>query len=412
MALSTAAGYSLRRTPTRGKRGLSSACMLHSCASRNSPNAVLRSAVTVASGKRAPYHQPSSQSRSCLPQVQRGQNRAFTQAATRRQLGPSNFEPTDSTSTTTTSSPQLTSSIAIIGAGDVGSTVAYSLIHNSVSGDVLLVDPVEDFCQAQARDLGDSTNFGSTTTRIRKATHKEAGQCDVIVMTAGAAQGEGESRTDMIGKNVKILQSAIEDCKPFRKDAVLLVVANPVDVLTHFAQKLSGLPRSQVFGSGTFLDTARLRCILARQSDVAASSIDGYVLGEHGETQFVAWSHASIGGLPLDEVVSESQVDKSAIAYETKTTASSIIEAKGVTAFGIGGVAASLCKSILFDERNIRPVSFWQDSLGVCLSMPAVIGREGVVRSIPIRLNDREKKNLESSAGSLKDVIEEAKKNL
>lgn len=309
---------------------------------------------------------------------------------------------------------KLTSKIAIVGAGEVGSTIAYSLILNPVAGDILLIDPDTSRRDAQAQDLSDATYHGNTSTRVRPAEPAEAAECDVVVMTAGAAQKEGESRTDLIGKNVKILKSAIEGFKDkLGKDSkvVLLVVANPVDILTEFAARYSGLPRSQVFGSGTFLDSARLRGILASRSGVAASSIDAYVLGEHGDSQMVAWSHASIAGVPLDKVVTEEQIDKKAIAEETKKKAAAIMEAKGATAYGIGGVAASICKSILFDQRNVRPVSHWQEHLGVCLSMPAVLGRAGIVRTINLELDSEEKKALTESAKSLKDVIVEAEKS-
>lgn len=194
--------------------------------------------------------------------------------------------------------------------------------------------------------------------------------------------------------------------QPFRSDTILLLVANPVDALTHFAQKYSQLPKPQVLGSGTFLDSARLRGILAAKANVAASSIDAYVLGEHGESQFVAWSAASVGGVPLDQVVGG--LDKRAIANETKNKAANIIENKGVTNYGIGAVAASICKSVLFDQRNIRPVSHWQEDLGVCLSLPAVIGREGVVRTVKMDLSGEEKSALEESAKALREMIEEA----
>jgi L-lactate dehydrogenase len=253
---------------------------------------------------------------------------------------------------------------------------------------------------------------------VRAGTHKEAGQCDIVVIAAGAKQKKGESRTDLIGRNKAILESAIGDMKPFREDTVVLLVANPVDVLTYFAQQYSGLPKSQVIGSGTFLDSARLRGILASKAEVAASSIDAYVLGEHGESQFVAWSLASIGGVPLSSALSSSSsssssssnqgkaIDKNAIAEETKNKATNIIENKGATNYGIGGVAASICKSILFDEKIVRPVSHYQDGLDVCLSMPVVLGRKGVVRSVPMPLNDEEKGLLEKSAKALKEVIE------
>jgi L-lactate dehydrogenase len=195
--------------------------------------------------------------------------------------------------------------------------------------------------------------------------------------------------------------------KPFRLDTVLLVVANPVDVLTYFAQKYADLPKQQVIGSGTFLDSARLRGILAGKAEVAASSIDAYVLGEHGESQFVAWSCASIGGVPLlDAIPNDMEIDKEAVAEETKNKATSIIENKGATNYGIGGVAASICKSILADERNIRPVSHYQDDLDVCLSLPAVLGRKGVVRTVKMPLSEEERGKLEGSGKALREVIE------
>jgi L-lactate dehydrogenase len=195
--------------------------------------------------------------------------------------------------------------------------------------------------------------------------------------------------------------------QPFASHTILLLVANPVDVLTYFAQQFSNLPKSQVLGSGTFLDSARLRGVLASKAQVAASSIDAYVLGEHGESQFVAWSAASIGGVPLEKaLLPDTKLDKDSIAEDTKNKATSIIENKGATNYGIGGVAASICKSILFDQRNIRPVSHWQEDLGVCLSLPAVVGREGVVRTIELGLTSEEKGKLEKSAKALKDFIE------
>ncbi|KAF1849222.1 L-lactate dehydrogenase [Cucurbitaria berberidis CBS 394.84] len=299
-----------------------------------------------------------------------------------------------------------TSQIAILGAGDVGTTIAYSLIMNPVAGDILIVDPKEEVRDAQVQDLSDATFHGNTTTRVRAGTHKEAGQSDIVVITAGAKQKKGESRTDLIGRNKAILESAINDMTPFRSDTVLLIVANPVDVLAYFAQQFSKLPKNQVIGSGTFLDSARLRGILATKAGVAASSIDAYVLGEHGESQFVAWSHASIAGVPLSSALETgTRLDQNAIAEETKGKATAIMESKGATNYGIGGVAASLCKSILFDERIVRPVSFFQEELGVCLSLPAVIGRKGVVRSVEIPLDGEEKGKLKKSAEALKEVI-------
>lgn len=302
--------------------------------------------------------------------------------------------------------------VAVVGAaGSVGSTTAYSLILNSVAGDIILSDPQEDAVKAQAEDLSDACyQSEAVTTRVRVAdSPSEAGQCDVIIITAGAAQKEGESRTDLVGKNMSIMKKVFEGLKPIQADAVILVVANPVDAMTYFAQEFSGLPKNQVFGSGTFLDSARLRGILAQKAGVAASNIMGYVLGEHGESQFPAWSSMTIGGAPLSEMIKD--LDKKSIAEQTKGKAGSLIQNKGNTEFGIGAVATSLTQAILSDLKVIRSVSHWQEDFGVPISLPAVVGRKGIMQTIPISLSSEEKQNLKASAENLKKVIEEAKKS-
>ncbi|KIW99624.1 L-lactate dehydrogenase [Rhinocladiella mackenziei CBS 650.93] len=311
--------------------------------------------------------------------------------------------------------PTSRSRIAILGAGSVGSAIALCLILNPVASEVLLVDLNIALRDAQVKDLGDATTYhgavGGGGVRIRSGTHKEAGQCDIVVISAGAKQRHGESRTDLLGRNLAILRSATNDMKPFREDTVILLVANPVDVLTYFAQKYSGLPKGQVIGSGTFLDSARLRGILADKIGVDAGSVDAYVLGEHGESQMVAWSCITIGAVPLDQCLPpNTAINRKGIAAETKDKAAKIIEAKGATAYGIGALSASICKSILFDQRNVRPISHWVEELGCCLSLPVVLGRRGIVRSLNMPLNQEEKNMLAKSADALRGFIAEAQK--
>jgi L-lactate dehydrogenase len=194
--------------------------------------------------------------------------------------------------------------------------------------------------------------------------------------------------------------------EPLKESTVLLLVANPVDVLVYFAQRYSGLPPSQVIGSGTFLDSLRLRGLLAEHAQVAASSIDAYVLGEHGDSQFVAWSLVTIGGVPIAQALPDEHINRAEIAKKTKKKAHAIIEAKGATAYGIGSVVGSICGSILFDKHNVRPISHFVEELGCCLSLPVVLGRKGVVRSIQMPLADKEKALLRQSAEELRGVIE------
>lgn len=226
-----------------------------------------------------------------------------------------------------------------------------------------------------------------------------------MVITAGAKQRKGESRIDLIGRNLSILRSVIASMKPFKESTVLLLVANPVDVLVYFAQRFSGLPASQVMGSGTLLDSIRLRGLLAEHAQVAPSSIDAYVLGEHGDSQFVAWSLATVGGVPIAQALPEARINRAEIAEKTRRKAQFIIEAKGATAYGIGSVVGAICGSILFDTLNVRPISHFVEELGCCLSLPVILGRRGVVGRVEMPLNEKEKEFLEQSAEELRGVI-------
>ncbi|KAK4950497.1 hypothetical protein LTR10_011479 [Elasticomyces elasticus] len=304
----------------------------------------------------------------------------------------------------------LQSRIAVVGAGSVGSTIAYTLLTKPVASEILIVEPQEEFRDAQVQDLSDASYHGNTSTLVRAGTHKEAGQCDIVIITAGAAQKQGESRTDLVGKNKAILQSVIDDMKPFAENTILLTIANPNDVLTHFTLQYSGLPKQQVLGAGTFLDSARLRGALANKAGVAASSINAYVLGEHGESQFVAWSCANVAGVPLSTFPATTNIDRKAIAEDTKQKAGWIIEKKGATNFGIASVTASICESILFDQKGVIPVSHYQHDLKVCLSKPAVLSRKGIESTVELPLSEDETAALKESAKSLRDIIDESEK--
>jgi len=310
--------------------------------------------------------------------------------------------------------PKLKTTIAVLGCGDVGATLAYTLILQSVCSEVVLVDPKTELLEGQVRDLSDATYRGGSGTKVRSGTHQEAGQADIVVITAGAKQKMGESRLSLLSRNLHILSSIFTSMAPISPHTILLLVANPVDILTYFARKLSGLPESQVLGTGTSLDSARLRGILAQKAEVAPNSIDAYVLGEHGDSQFIAWSSAAIGTTPLrlalpDQLTPEF---RASIASHTRGAAGAIIAAKGCTSYGIGNIAASICKYILFDSRSVRPLSFYQPELGCCLSMPAVIGRTGIIRAMPIQLDDAEQQELAKCARGLKAVIDGAEKEL
>lgn len=295
--------------------------------------------------------------------------------------------------------------LAIIGAGSVGSSIAYAAVLKHTASQILLVDVDTPRCEAQVLDIADAAFLAETT--IRMGTFKEAGQSDVIVITAGAKQRPGETRVALIDRNIQILRSCIDSMQPINPNAVLLLVSNPVDVLTQFAQRISGLPASQVLGSGTYLDSARLRAALADHLHVAATAVHAYVLGEHGDSQFVAWSSAHVGNTPLLQMPAMKGMNLNQMAADVKNKAYKIIEAKGATHYGIGGCAASICESVLKNTLQVRPVSHFIPELGVCISLPAVIGSKGVVSTLPPPLNEEETAKLKASAASMKAVVDQ-----
>jgi len=296
------------------------------------------------------------------------------------------------------------SRVAIIGAGSVGATVAYALLLRKTCSEILLVDVVEDAVRGQVLDLADSAFLSST--HVRGANFKEAGQCDVVVVTAGAKQRPGESRIELIDRNHKILKSVITEMQPINPNAILLLVANPVDVLTYIAQKLSGLPRKQVFGSGTFLDSSRLRCVLAQELRVSETAVHAYVLGEHGDSQFIAWSSAHVGGIPVLDFPQVQLMSRDAVAKQVSGKALEIIGLKGATAFGIGACVSLLCESIFLNQRHIRPLSVYVEKLGVVLSMPSVLGSQGIEEVFDVPMNDDEREKLAESVKTLKGIME------
>ncbi|KAL0088503.1 lactate dehydrogenase B [Phycomyces blakesleeanus] len=296
------------------------------------------------------------------------------------------------------------SRVAIVGAGAVGASTAYALMLKDVASEIMIVDVVADIVKAQTLDLSDAGLISST--KIRAGTNQEAGQADIIVITAGAKQKEGEARTELVGRNYKILESIIGQMQPIRPDAVMILVSNPVDVLTAIAQKLSGLPPNQVIGSGTFLDTSRLRVFLAETLHVSPNAVHAYVLGEHGESQMIAWNAASVGCKPLLSFPEIQALDKEEVHQTIRGKAMEIIRLKGSTYYGIGACAADLCESIILNKLDIRPLSVFVEKYGAVLSMPAKLGWNGVEDVYEIPLTDEEEEQFAASAKAMKEIVE------
>ncbi|KAI8990018.1 lactate dehydrogenase B [Pilobolus umbonatus] len=294
------------------------------------------------------------------------------------------------------------SRVAIVGAGAVGASLAYALMFKNICSEIMIVDINQEIVKAQVMDLADAASVSHT--RIVAATPEEAGQADVIVLTAGAKQKDGEPRTKLIERNYRVLHSVIGGMQPIRPDAIILVVSNPVDILTHIARKLSGLPPSQVLGSGTYLDTTRLRVKLGEIFEVNPQSINAYVLGEHGDSQMIAWNAATIGGRPLTSFKQMKTLDKVAIAKGVSGKAMEIIRLKGATFYGIGACAADLVESIVLNKRQVHPVSVYVERYGVTISMPAKLGWKGVEEVYEIPLNRKEEDKLRKSAEAMRKI--------
>lgn len=292
------------------------------------------------------------------------------------------------------------STIAIVGAGVVGSTTAYTLMMHNLASHIILVDVKDIKCKGEVYDLSDALSFSSTAT-IEQGTLKQAGQADIVIIAAGIAQQPGQSRSELIETNYKVVTSVIEGMKPLKNDLIIIVVTNPIDILTYVVQKRAGLPKNQIFGSGTMLDSQRLRHAIGSHIKVAEESIHVHVLGEHGDTQLVAWSSAHIAGVPLVDYPGITMDLLTRWAQQTQQKAYDIIVCKGSTAFGVAACVAAYCTNILFDTHRITTVSNYIPEFDLCLSTPVSLGSSGVINSIIPPLTSQEKKLLQKSADSI-----------
>ncbi|KAJ1874133.1 hypothetical protein LPJ55_001733 [Coemansia sp. RSA 990] len=288
------------------------------------------------------------------------------------------------------------------GGGNVGASTAFALIAKGVPAEVLVVDVVDKAAEGQALDISDASFMMPGT--CRKGSFKEAGQSDVIIITAGARQQPGEPRSNLIDRNYKIIKSIMDSLQPIKSSAKILMVSNPVDVLTDIAQKTSGLPRKQVIGSGTYLDSGRLRNVLSEITGVSPTSIHAYMLGEHGDNQFTGWSSARIGGRPLLEHPKMKNVNLDEIYEKIQRKAYVIIDAKGSTYYGIGICAATLAEALLNNTSQVFPVVNYVDNFGCYMSWPAAIGCDGVEQSFDVKLNKEEDKKLQTAIAAIKDA--------
>ena len=303
---------------------------------------------------------------------------------------------------------------AIVGCGFVGSASAFAIMQSGLFSELVLIDADKNRAEGEALDISHGLPF-SKPMQIYAGTYEDISDAAVIIVTAGAGQKPGETRLDLVKKNVGIFKSIIPEIAKHNKNGILLIVANPVDILTYAAKQLSGFPSNRVFGSGTVLDSARLKYLLGEHLGVDSRSIHAFIIGEHGDSEIAAWSSANVSGVPLHkfcEMRGHYNHGKAMreISENVKNSAYEIIEKKKATYYGIAMSVKRICEAIVRDEKSVLPVSSVQtgeEINGVALSMPAIVGKHGVEGLVPIELNDKEKAALKESAETLKAVIKD-----
>jgi L-lactate dehydrogenase len=305
--------------------------------------------------------------------------------------------------------------VAIVGAGDVGATTAFSLLGTGVASEIVLVDIDEAKAEGEAMDLSHGAYFTPPTT-VRTGDYEDCHDADVVVVTAGAAQEPGESRLELAHKNAAIFEEMIPQVAAgMRDDGVLLIVTNPVDVLSYVSWEVSELPHERVIGSGTVLDTSRFRHVLAERCGVDPGNVHAYVLGEHGDSEVLAWSRTSISGSSLEEFAARHRgpatpEEREAVASTVRNAAYEIIDRKGATYYAVALAVTEIVEAICRDERSILTVSTLLDGEygveDVYASVPCVVGRDGVREVVEFDLSPAERDAFRTSARVLNEQYE------
>lgn len=313
--------------------------------------------------------------------------------------------------------------IGIIGSGYVGATTAYAILLMGNASEVVLVDVHPERAEAEAADIRHAVPYVHPMV-IRAGTYADLEGANAVVITAGAGQKPGESRLELLGRNVKIMESVVDQVLTYTKNPMLVIATNPVDVMTHVAAGIAekkGLPSKRVIGSGTTLDTARFRSLVGDCLGVDAQHVHGYVVGEHGDSEVLAWSSVDIGGVPLDKFAAMRQVDltrevKESIEQDVRRAAYKIIEGKGATYYGVGAAISRIMDVIMHDHHAILSICTpTEDVVGVknvTVSLPRILQADGVVGTLPLHLDEDETKSLQHSARIIRDRIDEYEASL
>ena len=308
--------------------------------------------------------------------------------------------------------------VVIVGAGAVGSTFAYALAQSGIVDEIALIDINRELVNGQVLDLIHGQSF-FPSIKIYRGEKKDYSNAQVIVITAGAKQSSGESRRGLLQRNATIIGSIVDDITEQNSSGVIVVVSNPVDVLTYIAYQKSGWPKERVIGSGTVLDSARFRSLLSRHCGVDVHNTHAYILGEHGDSEFAAWSMTHIAGMPINDYCpicmkcDDWDKERDEIVEEVRKSAYHIIDYKGTTYFAIGMALVRIIEAIVRNQRSVLTVSTILDGeyglSGVCLSVPSVVSTSGAERIIVANLTAQEKEALSQSASIIRDAIAELK---
>ena len=300
----------------------------------------------------------------------------------------------------------------MIGCGFVGSASVFALMQSGLFTEIALIDADKNKAEGEAMDISHGIPFASPM-RIYVGDYDDVADATIVIISAGTGQKPGETRLDLVNKNVAIFKSIIPEIAKRDFGGILLVVANPVDILTQVAIKLSGLPEKRVIGSGTVLDSARLRSKLGQHLSVDSRSVHAFIVGEHGDSEVVAWSSANVSGVPLSDMCEmrghyNHKENTKEIADAVKNSAYEIIQRKQATYYGIAMAVKRICECIIRNEQSILPVSSMMHGIygmeDVVISMPAIVGKDGVEAVVPIELDEEEQEQLKKSATLLKEL--------
>ena len=306
------------------------------------------------------------------------------------------------------------SKISIIGAGAIGATTAFALMQKGIAREIVLNDVNQEKALGEVLDLMQGSSL-CKPCNVSLGSLEDTANSDILIITAGVGQKPGETRLQLIDKNYAIFKSFIPTLAKLSPNAIMLVVSNPVDILTYITYKLSGFPANRIIGSGTVLDSARLKSLLGKYFEIDARDVQGYVLGEHGDSEFIPWSSLSIGNIPVKDFAKQYNIEwdeeiESVISNDVKNSAYEVINRKGATAFAVAVAIVRIVEALLGDEKTILTVStLLNNYLGVndvYLSVPTILGKNGIEKVFDINLSDKEKNLFISSANLMRQYID------